>query len=163
MRAGVDPRTVWLQSFSLADVRYWLRNTPRFGRQAVFLDGRYENAGFDPAQPGRLRPSFGELFNEGLRIIAPPTWVLLAESRGKIEPSKYASAAKRAGLEIITWTFERSGAPPSGFYLQSFQGAVRRNGDVLKALHVLAKRVGILGIFTDWPATVTYYANCFRL
>jgi glycerophosphoryl diester phosphodiesterase len=25
---------------------------------------------------------------------------------------------------------------------------------------VLAKDVGILGIFSDWPATVTYYANC---
>ena len=23
--------------------------------------------------------------------------------------------------------------------------------------------VGILGIFSDWPATVTYYANCMGL
>ena len=27
----------------------------------------------------------------------------------------------------------------------------------------LAKEVGILGIFSDWPATVTYYANCMGL
>ena len=32
-----------------------------------------------------------------------------------------------------------------------------------KALDVLAKDVKILGIFSDWPATVTYYANCMKL
>jgi glycerophosphoryl diester phosphodiesterase len=25
---------------------------------------------------------------------------------------------------------------------------------------VLAQDVGVLGIFTDWPATVSFYANC---
>jgi glycerophosphoryl diester phosphodiesterase len=28
---------------------------------------------------------------------------------------------------------------------------------------VLARDVGIKGIFSDWPATVTYYANCMGL
>jgi glycerophosphoryl diester phosphodiesterase len=28
---------------------------------------------------------------------------------------------------------------------------------------VLADQVGIKGIFADWPATVTYYANCMGL
>jgi glycerophosphoryl diester phosphodiesterase len=37
---------------------------------------------------------------------------------------------------------------------------VKREGDVMEALDVLAKDVGIIGIFSDWPATVTYYANC---
>ena len=32
-----------------------------------------------------------------------------------------------------------------------------------KALDVLARQVGIVGIFSDWPATVTYYANCMGL
>lgn len=32
-----------------------------------------------------------------------------------------------------------------------------------KALDVLAKKVGILGIFSDRPATVTYCANCMKL
>ena len=31
-----------------------------------------------------------------------------------------------------------------------------------KALDVLAKDVKILGIFSDWPATVTFYANCMQ-
>jgi glycerophosphoryl diester phosphodiesterase len=37
------------------------------------------------------------------------------------------------------------------------------DGDVFTALDVLARQVGILGIFSDWPATVTYYANCMHL
>jgi len=32
-----------------------------------------------------------------------------------------------------------------------------------KALDVLAQKVKILGIFSDWPVTVTYYANCMNL
>ena len=31
---------------------------------------------------------------------------------------------------------------------------------MFKALDVLARKVEIIGIFSDWPATVTYYANC---
>ena len=27
-------------------------------------------------------------------------------------------------------------------------------------IDVLAEDVGVEGIFSDWPATVTYYANC---
>ena len=30
-------------------------------------------------------------------------------------------------------------------------------------LDVLASEVGIIGIFSDWPATVTYYASCMGL
>ena len=28
---------------------------------------------------------------------------------------------------------------------------------------VLAREVGVQGIFSDWPATVTFYANCMGL
>jgi glycerophosphoryl diester phosphodiesterase len=35
--AGVPPRNVWAQSFSLEDVLYWINHEPAFGRQAVFL------------------------------------------------------------------------------------------------------------------------------
>lgn len=37
---------------------------------------------------------------------------------------------------------------------------INNDGDMLEVLDVLAKDVGIIGIFFDWPATVTYYANC---
>lgn len=37
-QAGVPARKVWAQSFNIEDVRYWVANEPRFGRQAVYLD-----------------------------------------------------------------------------------------------------------------------------
>lgn len=40
---------------------------------------------------------------------------------------------------------------------------MKREGDMLQALDVLAKEVGIIGIFSDWPATVTYCATCMGL
>ena len=38
--------------------------------------------------------------------------------------------------------------------------AIKRDGDVMKVLDVLARDVGIRGSFSDCAATVTYYANC---
>lgn len=38
--------------------------------------------------------------------------------------------------------------------------AINHDGDMLEVLDVLAQDVGIKGMFTDWAATVTYYANC---
>ena len=73
------------------------------------------------------------------------------------------------GLDIITWTFERSdlrqGASTAGFYyFFDPQGrAVKKDSDMYKALDVLAKDVRIMGIFSDWAATVTFYANCMGL
>ena len=49
------------------------------------------------------------------------------------------------------------------FYYQSTLAAISNDGDILVTLDVLAKDVGIRGIFSDWPATVTYYANCMHL
>ena len=33
----------------------------------------------------------------------------------------------------------------------------------MKVLDVLARQVGIRGVFSDWAAPVTYYANCMGL
>lgn len=33
----------------------------------------------------------------------------------------------------------------------------------MRVIHVLAQDVGVLGIFSDWAAPVTYYANCMGL
>jgi len=43
--AGIAPRRVFAQSFNLNDVLYWLDNAPSFGRQAVYLDDRVDQAG----------------------------------------------------------------------------------------------------------------------
>jgi glycerophosphoryl diester phosphodiesterase len=32
----------------------------------------------------------------------------------------------------------------------------------MTVLDVLARQVGVLGVFSDWPSTVTYYANCMK-
>ena len=74
--------------------------------------------------------------------------------------------AKNAGLDIITWSLERSGVmalDKGGWYYQSVTDGIHHEGDILEALHVLNKDVGIRGIFSDWPATVTFYANCMGL
>jgi hypothetical protein len=51
----------------------------------------------------------------------------------------------------------------NGFYFQSFDSAIQREGNVFLALDVMARQIGVLGVFTDWPATVTFYANCTGL
>lgn len=164
--AGVSPDHVFPQSFNLADVIYWLENEPTFGKQGVYLDSRYSDETFDHTKPSTWSPSMEELFDQNVRIIAPPMWMLLAtDARGKIVPSEYAKRAKAAGLDIITWTLERSGLLESGggWYYQSVKDAIDNDGDMMVALDVLAQDVGVLGVFTDWPATVTYYANCKNL
>ena len=40
---------------------------------------------------------------------------------------------------------------------------MKDDSDYLVALDVLAQDVGVAGVFSDWPATVTYYANCMGL
>jgi glycerophosphoryl diester phosphodiesterase len=159
--ARVSPRDVFAQSFSLDDVRYWIANEPRFGKQAVYLDGRT----LDPADPSTWSPTMEELVADGVQIIAPPMPFLLALDDGAIVPSVYAEAAKAAGLKVITWTLERSGplATGGGFYYQPISEAIDNDGDMLEVLDVLAQDVGIIGIFSDWPATVTFYANCMGL
>jgi glycerophosphoryl diester phosphodiesterase len=157
---------VFPQSFNLDDVRYWIANEPAFGAQAVYLDGRDGEDGFDHTDPATWSRSMDELAAEGVRYIAPPMWMLVTLDGDKqIVPSPYAEAARDAGLNIITWTLERSGplASGGGWYYQSVSDAIDQDGDMLELLHMLANQVGIKGMFADWPATVTYYANCMGL
>jgi len=164
--AGVSADKVWAQSFSVEDVRYWIENEPAFGAQAVFLDGRYDDTAFDHADPVTWQPTMTQLVDDGVKIIAPPLWMLVAlDDEGEIVPSVYAQAAKEAGLDIITWTLERSGLLQAGggWYHQTVTDSIIKDGDTMKVLDVLAQDVGVIGVFSDWPATVTYYANCKNL
>jgi glycerophosphoryl diester phosphodiesterase len=156
--AGIHPRNVWPQSFDVRDVLTWVQLESDFGQQAVYLD--------DANTVGDL-PGLAELQGyraQGIRIVAPPLFALLTvDGSGRIAPSQYARNAKTAGLDLITWTLERSGQLAdgnNGFYFQTFDAAIQREGDVFQVLEVLDKEVGILGIFSDWPATTTFYANC---
>lgn len=160
--AGISPTKVFAQSFDLNDVTYWVEHEPAFGRQAVYLDDRVDVAGGYDAAVASL-PDIAAL---GVRIVAPPTWALVTlDAEQRVVPSSYARAARAAGLDLITWTLERSGplATGGGYYFQSVAPAIRRDSDYLVLLDVLARQVGVRGVFSDWPATVTYYANCFGL
>lgn len=164
--AGVDPADVFAQSFSLADVLYWIKNEPEFGRQAVYLDGRDGTLpGFDAMNASTWDHSMAELKAMGVNFIAPPIWMLVTLADRKIVPSTYAIEAKAAGLKIIAWTAERSGplAGGGGWYFKSVKDAINNDGDVFTLMNVLHEQVGIAGLFSDWPATTTYYANCFGL
>jgi glycerophosphoryl diester phosphodiesterase len=164
-RAGVEPTDVRPQSFDLADIAYWLDAYPEYGRQAIYLDGRVIREDFDADHPERLEPTMPELVAMGVRTIAPPIWVLVTVADGRIVPSAYARAAKAAGLDIVTWTLERPGTVSGigGFYFHTVATEVDNEGDVYTVLDVLAREVGVIGVFSDWPATVTYYANCIGL
>jgi glycerophosphoryl diester phosphodiesterase len=82
-----------------------------------------------------------------------------------IVPSEYAKVAKRQRLDIITWSFERSGFLNKGgdYYYRYVALVINNDGDMYKVLDVLLQQVGIKKMFSDWPATVVYYANCFGL
>lgn len=164
-QAGVSAKKVFPQSFNLDDVKYWIANEPKFAKQAVYLDGRYDDVTFDHTDPSTWSPSMDELVADGVKIIAPPMWMLVEINNGKIAPSVYALNAKAAGLDIITWTLERSGLLKNGggWYYQTTSEIIDNDGDALELLDVLAKEVGVLGVFSDWASAVTYYANCMNI
>lgn len=164
--AGIPASDVYPQSFRLEDVEYWLKAEPEFGKQAVFLDDRDETTkGFDNMRPETWKPSMQELADKGVKILAPPLWMLVTAKDGKIVPSVYAEEAKKAGLGLISWSLERSGPlkDGGGYYYQSIKDVVDRDGDTLALLDVLARDIGVIGVFSDWPATTTFYANCMKL
>ncbi|MFT6256860.1 MAG: glycerophosphoryl diester phosphodiesterase [Cellvibrionaceae bacterium] len=165
--AGVDASQVFPQSFNLDDVKYWIANAPEFADQAVYLDDRYDLSGFDPQNSATWSPSMDTLAADGVKIIAPPLWMLVTVGdNNAIVPSEYAKAASAAGLKIIAWSLERSGPLSQGgggWYYQSIADVIDNEGDIFELLDVLAKDVGVMGVFSDWPATVTYYANCMNM
>ncbi len=161
--AGVNPKDVYPQSFDIKDVLYWLKNEPAFGNQAVALEDLNT-----PEDVLAATARISDMVNQGVKIVAPPTWALVSlNAKNKIVPSDYAKALKAAGLKIITWTLERSGPiakiESNAYYYQSVVNGVKTDGDIMVMLDVLAKDVGVIGIFSDWSATVTYYANCMNL
>jgi glycerophosphoryl diester phosphodiesterase len=161
-QARISPKRVFPQSFDLNDVVYWIESEPRFGKQAVYLDSRVDTLdGYNEAVA-----SLQGLYDRGVRIVAPPMFALVKlDANKQIVPSEYARAAHAASLDLITWTFERSGFlnTGGGYYYQYVSPVIDNDGDMYSVLDVLAMQVGIRGIFSDWPASVTYYANCVGL
>ena len=173
--AGIKPRRVFAQSFNLNDVLQWINEFPEFGQQAVYLisENPADKLAGPPSDINQNPPTlqeFVEVHTMGVNIIAPPMPVLLTTSENnRIKPSRYAARAKEAGLDIISWTTERSGRivedvleGDNTFYYQTTLDALNNDGDILRTIDVLAQEVGIIGLFSDWPATTTFYANCLK-
>ncbi|TNF63600.1 MAG: glycerophosphodiester phosphodiesterase [Rhodobacteraceae bacterium] len=163
--AGIPASDVWLQSFNLEDVLYWIRAEPDFGAQAVYLVDHYDLDGWNHMDPATWPKPLAEYKAAGVNYIAPPLWVLVTTENGRIVPSIWAKEAQAAGLNIITWTLERSGplGGGGGWYFQSIKDATTHDGVYFELLDVLAQDVGVKGVFSDWPATTTFYANCMGL
>ena len=80
--------------------------------------------------------------------------------------SDAARNAQAAGLDVIAWTLERSGVLAdgrNGFYYQTIDPAVSREGDLMAVIDVLARDAKVRGVFSDWPAAVTNYASCMGM
>lgn len=76
--------------------------------------------------------------------------------------SNYAKKLKENGFNIISWSLERS-APlrnGGGWYYMGLDEWIYGDGNILEFVDFLASEVGIIGLFSDWPATATFYANC---
>lgn len=158
-KAGVSPSDVFPQSFRLDDVLYWIKAEPEFGKQAVFLDETLEK----PADVEAAIKRMPELYAKGVRYYAPPLFALVTVSdNGRMVASPLAKAAKAAGLKLITWSLERSGPLKTGggWYYTGLERIINNDGQILELLDVLANDAGVVGVFSDWPATTTYYANC---
>ncbi len=173
--AGIRSTQVWPQSFEPESVLYWLTAEPEFGRHAAMLDGRSLKQ-LNPQAPTSFSPSMEEIRAMGIQIIASPLWMLInVNDQGELEPSAYAEFAKAADLKIIAWTVERSdraqGSKNREGHLNWYyqfdhhpnHQAIQTDGDVFKVIDVLATKVGVIGIFSDWPETVSYYANCMNI
>ncbi len=157
--AGINPSRVHPQSFSIDDVRHWIANHPEFADQVVYLDPRGRDRDFRPTLA-----SMQELKAAGVTTLAPPMPMLLSRGTdGALEASEYARLAREADLRLITWTFEAGDATdPQNWLYMNIPGYVAEESQMLEVLHALTEKAGIDGIFSDWPGTVTYYANCFE-
>ena len=135
------------QSFNIEDVKHWIENHPDYADQAIWLV---------PRERQLIPPSLAELKKlqaAGLQIIAPPIPMLVTQtSNGQVAATDFARSVKASGLKIITWTFESARATAAVYG--------ERPGRMLETLDLLAQDIGVSGVFSDWPGTVTYYANC---
>merc|ERR1719330_2066734 len=77
--------------------------------------------------------------------------------------SDYTTAALAAGLKLIAWSIERTGplASPErdDFYYATVSNLTTNDGDIMVMLKALYD-AGVIGVFSDWPATTTFFANC---
>ena len=155
--AGIALSRVHPQSFQIQDVLYWIDTHPTLATNTVFLDGRLRDPAFRPSAE-----NMQTLYDRGVRILAPPIPALVQlDDQGQLSETEYARLAKAANLQLITWTFEAGQATdPNNWIYASIPGFMNKPGRMLELLDFLAREVGLKGIFSDWPGTVSYYRSC---
>ena len=157
----IPASNVYLQSFHWKDIQYWLKHEPLFAKQAILLESAESIQ--DLMDPTTLKNQR----SQGLRWVGAPIFSLIQISGDDFAPSEYAKELISNGFGIIAWTLERSGTltgqDKGGWYYQSVQSKITGPGDTYVVLDLLAQKVGVSGVFSDWPATTTYYANCLNL
>jgi len=140
----------------------WIKNEPEFAKQVIYLDERVDT----PEGYANATASLPHIANAGVKIIGPAFFALTKlDANNKIVPSEYALEAQKAGLKIIGWSFERTGPLNNGgdYFYQYISPVINNDGDMYKVLDVLVNDVKVFKMFSDWPATVVYYANCMGL
>ena len=171
--AGIKPKRVWAQSFSLEDVEYWIAAEPSFGKQAVFLEDRFYEDGTteDSNDASTWSITMDDLIAKGVNIVAPPMWNLVTlNDADEIVPSEYAIEAKAAGLEIITWTLERSGLllDGGGWYYQvrlTLYIEIGRSSIIYMAIRRGGWWRGIRDGYRSWSVTLIHFFSwviCIR-
>ena len=173
----VRPKDTWPQSFNPNDILYWVRKTA-YGDQAVFLVDYntttdnivlFDTTGKQLLTRDEQNAFFKTLRRAGVKIVAPSYNALLTVQGDRIVPSVLAKDLKSLGFDLISWSFERvdlrRGAAGVGSYydFDPTGAAIKKDSDMYKAMDVLAKDVKLIGLFSDWPATVSYYASCMGL
>ena len=174
---GVRPKDAYPQSFNPNDILYWVKNTA-YGDQAVFLVDYntttdnivlFDTTGKQLLTRDEQNAFFKSLRRAGVKIVAPSYNALLTVQGSQIVPSVFAKDLRAMGFDIISWSFERvdlrKGAAGVGSYydFDPTGAAIKKDSDMYKALDVLAKDVKLIGMFSDWPGTVSYYASCMGM
>lgn len=157
-----DPSRVYFQGFEWDDLKYIAQKTP-FNFNTFALDKNWLALTYTKLQ---LQKYFKPLVDHGVTAIAPAISMLLeVDKNNNLVPTLYAKVAKELGLDIVTWTLERSDAlsKGGGWYYSTLSKVLKTDSDVLKVLDVLYQDVGIMAVWTDWPSVATFYANCFGI
>lgn len=153
---NIPAENVWLQSFVADDVKYWIENYPDFGPQVVYLDAIWT---------GNTNVT-KVLLETGVKIVAPPMWTLVSlDAQKNMVASEYVQKvlSVRPHTKFITWTLERSGriGGGGGWYYQTVRDIVSDEGFAFEMLKALWD-IGVLGVFSDWPETTTFFSSCMR-
>jgi glycerophosphoryl diester phosphodiesterase len=131
IESEVLPHDVYLQSSQIEDIEYWNNVYPAFSAQTVYLMTNRQY-------------SLESLQAKGVNIIAPIYTLLIEEHNGQLKLTDYAKRIQQSGFEVMSWTVDRR----------------QSNHNELEVLDILHRQLNVSGVFSDWPVTTSFYANC---